>query len=248
MKQPFFSVIIPTLNEEKYISRLLAALSRQQFRDFEVIIVDGNSNDKTLDVASKFAAEITLNLMHANKRNLSYQRNQGAFKARGEYLVFLDADTMPPADYLKLIKSTINIKHVTLLTTYLKGDDQRWFYKYLMRGVNMTIQIFKFIDKQFACGANLIIRRDKFLAVRGFREDLTMSEDHDLTLRLRAMGCRLTIIKQTQLELSMRRIRSEGLTSIVFKYMVAIVHMLLLGPMTKKIYNYPMGGHVHDSD
>ena len=54
MKKPFFSIIIPTLNEEKYLPHLLADLAKQTFQDFEVIVIDGQSTDQTVPKTKLF--------------------------------------------------------------------------------------------------------------------------------------------------------------------------------------------------
>ncbi|KKT87511.1 MAG: Cell wall biogenesis glycosyltransferase, partial [Candidatus Collierbacteria bacterium GW2011_GWD2_45_10] len=92
-RKPFFSVIIPALNEEKYLPLLLADLAKQTTRDFEVIIIDGNSKDKTVAKAKLFKNKLPLlTILSSPVRNVSVQRNQGATKATGRYLLFNDAD------------------------------------------------------------------------------------------------------------------------------------------------------------
>jgi len=85
--ETFFSIVIPTLNEERYLPRLMKSLSKQTLKSFEVIVVDGGSTDKTVELA----------LAHANKVvvercNQAKARNIGASLSKGRYLVFLDAD------------------------------------------------------------------------------------------------------------------------------------------------------------
>jgi len=106
MKGTLFSVIIPTLNEEKYIPRLLSDLSVQNFTSFEVIVVDGSSDDKTLDRVSEkiglFKEKgIKLSILTTKRISAPYQRNAGAKKAKGEYIVFFDADVRISPLYLR---------------------------------------------------------------------------------------------------------------------------------------------------
>ena len=86
--KPFFSVIIPTLNEEKYLPNLLDDLTKQKEENFEIIIVDGKSEDRTIDVAMKYKNKYLIKTVVSQKRNLCYQRNFGAKNSVGEYLVF----------------------------------------------------------------------------------------------------------------------------------------------------------------
>ena len=91
------SVIIPALNEEKQLPILLRSLSLCNSLDIEVIVVDGKSEDKTLEIVSQFSKQaegsIKFRGITSDKRNVSYQRNLGAENASNEILVFMDADT-----------------------------------------------------------------------------------------------------------------------------------------------------------
>src|SRR3989344_1520147 len=93
MKSPMFSVIIPTLNEEKFLPKLLTSLVDQANRDFEVIVVDGKSRDKTVAVAKTFIKKLPkLKIIISKKASLPLQRNIGARAAHGEWFIFVDAD------------------------------------------------------------------------------------------------------------------------------------------------------------
>jgi len=89
MESPYFSIIFPALNEEKYISGLLKSLINQTYKEFEVILVDGMSADKTVSVFKKFQNKLPRSqYLVADKKNVSYQRNLGGKKATGKYLIF----------------------------------------------------------------------------------------------------------------------------------------------------------------
>lgn len=93
MQKPLFSVIIPALNEEKFLPTLLDSLVRQTKKNFEVIVVDGKSKDQTVKVARLYSKKIAhLQVIVSSKANLPFQRNLGASKAQGDWLVFADAD------------------------------------------------------------------------------------------------------------------------------------------------------------
>ena len=95
MKKPFFSVVIPALNEEKFLPNLLASLASQTDRNFEVIVVDGASKDKTVAVAERYKNKLpSLQVIVGAKARLPLQRNIGANAAHGEWYVFVDADTV----------------------------------------------------------------------------------------------------------------------------------------------------------
>lgn len=87
------SIIIRTFNEEKRLKKVLQAISRQTFRDFEIIIVDSESTDKTLEIAKSFDCRI----IHIKKNdfNYSYSSNVGCENAQGDILVFLSGHSCP---------------------------------------------------------------------------------------------------------------------------------------------------------
>ena len=78
MTQPI-SIIIPCLNEEHFLPTLLYSLSNQKDTDFEVIVVDGNPEDRTVEVAQSFSSKLrSLKVVRSDKRGISYQRNFGS--------------------------------------------------------------------------------------------------------------------------------------------------------------------------
>ena len=119
------SVIIPALNEEKYISKCIEGVKSQAFKDYEVIIVDGKSSDKTIEVIKKIS---NYKVIISDKRNAPYQRNLGAKYAKGDFLIFTDADTIlsPNAFYEinKLLKENQNVAGGSITGIFEPGDLQ----------------------------------------------------------------------------------------------------------------------------
>jgi glycosyltransferase involved in cell wall biosynthesis len=101
IKNPMISIIIPTLNEEKNITNLLSSLKMQTYENFETIIVDGGSSDKTIQNAREFEAKTVV------KPGLKEfpSRNEGAKIARGEILLFTGADVIMLGRTLEMIVS-----------------------------------------------------------------------------------------------------------------------------------------------
>lgn len=243
---PFFSIIISTLNEEKYLPKLLNSLTRQSFDNFEVIVVDAYSEDKTVEKAQNYAAQLpSLKIIISPKRLLPYQRNLGAKKAGGKFLIFFDADITIPPEFLEGVHYAIVAYKHRFLTTWLKPDSKTSKDILMMNMANISMELAKAVGKPFAGGFNTIIDKKVFNRVRGYREYLTMSEDHDLALRTYQAGYDLAILKEPRLELSLRRLRSEGTVQVLQKYTKANLYLFLRGPITKKLFDYPMGGHVH---
>src|SRR3989338_1163009 len=90
------SIIIPTLNEEEYLPKLLESIRQQRFKDLEIIVADAGSTDKTKEIAERYGCKIVPGGLPARGRN------EGARVAGGELLVFLDADVMFPRDFFQI--------------------------------------------------------------------------------------------------------------------------------------------------
>ncbi len=97
------SVIITTKNEEKNIGNLLESLQKQTFKNFEIIVVDNNSSDKTKEIAKEFGAEV-----YNKGPERSAQRNFGVEKSKGNYVLILDADMILEPEVLEELNEEIS--------------------------------------------------------------------------------------------------------------------------------------------
>lgn len=107
MSTTFISAIIPTLNEEKYLESCLKAIKNQTFRNFETI-VDAMSTDSTLNVAKKYTDKILV----VERKGAGHGRNCGAAIAKGEILIFVDADTIVPSHLFDSIACILRNKKI----------------------------------------------------------------------------------------------------------------------------------------
>lgn len=96
---PLISVVIPALNEEKYITNCLASFAKQTYKDFEIIVSDGGSIDKTISIAKQFGAKTVAK----SQTTVTEARQNGMEAASGEIIVGADADTSYPPDHLERI-------------------------------------------------------------------------------------------------------------------------------------------------
>jgi len=115
------SIIIPTHNEEKEIFRCIKSLKKQTYKNFEIVIVDDGSIDNTLKIIKRFPKnnkKQKLRVLKQNHQGPGLARNLGAEKARGEVLIFIDADMTFDKDYLKnLIKPILEDKKEKIIGT-----------------------------------------------------------------------------------------------------------------------------------
>ena len=99
-----FSLIIPVYNVEKYIKKCLDSVFEQSFKDFEVIVVNDGTKDKSMDIVKNYDVQI----INQKNMGLSEARNNGVKNAKGEYLLFLDSDDYIEKDLLKKINESLN--------------------------------------------------------------------------------------------------------------------------------------------
>lgn len=245
-KRPFFSVVIPTLNEEKYLPTILKSLEKQTYRNFEVIVVDGKSEDKTEKVFRRFVSKLPFSrFILADKANVGYQRNLGSKKAKGKYLVFLDADTDVEETFLEEVHVAAIKKKFSLATTWIVSDSDKPVDNLMMFFGNLIAELAKEVNKPFAGGYNTIVKKDTFVRLNGFREDIKISEDHDFSIRALKKNIECVILKEPRVTYSLRRYRVEGTLPVLRKYVHGQIYNLLKGPITKEIFDYPMGGQAH---
>ncbi len=124
------SIIIPTFNEEKVISDCLESILDQDYKDFEVIVVDDGSSDKTLEIISNFEIENPMLKIFKQKHlGAGMARNLGAKFAKGEILVFVDADMVFDKKFVKnLIKPILDKKTIGTFSKdeFVLNKDNLW--------------------------------------------------------------------------------------------------------------------------
>lgn len=208
--KPFFSIIIPCLNEGKTLPDLLEDLKKQTFTDFEVTVVDAESEDTTVDSAKKFEKSLDLKIISSNKRNVSYQRNCGAKDAKAEWLIFLDADNRLPNYFLQGIKFYCEMLNVDLISTYIKPDTTNKKDEAIARLTNIIFEIRKNYKHPAILESMIIVKKKSFNAVRGFNENIHWSEGTELLSKLKTKNFKFEFIKEPKYTYSFRRLRTQS--------------------------------------
>lgn len=246
MKKPYFSIIIPCLNEEHFLPNLLKNLNSQTFKDFEVIIIDGNSEDKTAKVATEFPAKYPLHLHSTTTRNVSFQRNLGAQKADSNILIFFDADTQIPKNYLKKIAQAFEKKHPHFLTTYIKTDSHKPSENMFAFFSNSFLKTGEILKLPFSYGAMQAIKKGVFFDVGGYDPNVKFGEDSELLQKVYKYNYKLTVLSTPRYIFSLRRLRSEGTLKPLIQYLQLNFHILLKGFKVPSKIDYQMGGAQYD--
>lgn len=174
------SIIIPVLNEEKNLNKLLPVIEKRQSGYVrEVIVSDAGSSDSSVEIAKAKGAKV----IRCSRKNRGFQMNSGAASAKGEILYFLHADTIPPCQFDKNIVSEIN-KGAIAGCFRLEFDGKAesklleiygWFTKF-------RTTLFRFGDQ------SLFVRSDHFWDVNGFDTSLILMEDQNIVRKLKKAG------------------------------------------------------------
>lgn len=224
------SIVIPTLNEERYLPILLQQLKKQTMQDFEVIIADGGSSDNTLEIARSFGCKIVKGGTPAKGRN------EGAKVAKAEILLFMDADNIYLAeDFIERLLKKFEERRLDLASfpIYPNGN---WFDKLAYFLYNLWTNI----TQNFLPHAtnSLLIKKSIFEKTGGFDEDVLIAEDHELARRAGKIGKFGFIADVDPMITSARRFEIEGRFITYGKYILAGIYMLLFGPIKRKIFEY----------
>ena len=208
---PSLSIVIPTLDEEKYLPTLLTDLSRQTYRDFEVIIVDGHSNDKTVAKAQQFTHRLpSLTIINSEKRNVCFQRNTGAKAATAQLVIFMDADNQLPTYFLQGLKYKIDLTESDIFSTWIGAENNTGNSVAIATIINLYFDIQKNTDNPLTMEGMLGFRKTVFDKLKGFNEKLVIHEGNDIVKRAIKKGYHFDIYKDPTYIFSLRRLRKQG--------------------------------------
>ena len=212
MTKKIFTIVIPTLNEEKYLPRLLEDLSKQTFPKelFEVIHVDGDSDDNTVSEANKFIKQLDVKSIVVNKRNVSFQRNTGAQNANGKWIIFMDSDDQLPTYFLDGIKYQIaKNKNTDIFTTWSNVNKSNSLDVSINRMLNLGLEVYKSSGNPGAMGTMIGVKTNILKEIQ-FDEAQKFMEDVIFVQSVCDKGYQMSIFREPRYIISMRRYEKEG--------------------------------------
>jgi glycosyltransferase involved in cell wall biosynthesis len=219
------SIIVPTLNEEKYIISLLESLKMQSLLNFEVLIIDGGSEDRTVEIARSYNAKV-ISLPGLNE---FASRNIGANLAKGTLLVFTCADVIFPRFLLEKVKREFDQDGKLIALT---GPDYLYDASILGKIEHVLYNIFRYILaklpkplKRFATSTNfLVIRKEYFEKCEGFDVN-DINADGLMGRKLLEMG-RVKFCFNVNIYVSARRFKNMGFLKVNKHYLYALENYL----------------------
>ncbi|MEM3400346.1 MAG: glycosyltransferase [Candidatus Micrarchaeia archaeon] len=206
------SVIVPTFNEEKMIMKCLLSIRRQETAlEYEVLVSDSNSTDKTLAIAEKYADKV----IKLKERGIYLGRNEGVKHARGKVLIFIDADTTIPPNYLDAVCAVIRDREISALSCAFKFDASTPMLRWIEEASNKYLLFKGSLGKGELLGFNCVMRRDTFMRAGGF-PPLPL-EDGAFAKKLTNYG-RVVYLPEPRVVTSARRLQKSGAVSTVAYY------------------------------
>jgi len=205
-----YSFIIPTMNEEKYIEDCLKSITRLK-GEKEIIIVD-SSKDNTFKIAKKYGKVIK-----DDRRGPGAARNKGAKIAKGEVLVFTDADVRFDEDFLEMLKKRFDKGISGCVFNLNLFDSEKTYERILFSLANYSCRMMIGIGRTITNGSCFAYSRDVFEKVNGFSERMETNEDHELADKASNIR-RFVFCPEIKIYTSNRRMKNLGLFNIMKFY------------------------------
>ena len=225
------SIIIPTLNEEKYLPFLLDTIKKQSFTDYEIIIADAGSRDKTIEIAKNYGCKIIDGGLPA------HGRNQGVKIAKGETLLFSDADNLfLSTDFLEESLREFNQRNLGIAATpvFPRGNEiDKLAYKIYNQWIKLTQKFTAYVAH---C---ILVKKDVFEKISGFDEEIKIAEDHDFANRASRIS-KFGFLNVEPISTSVRRFEKDGRLRTYIVYVLTAIHMFF-APVKSDIFKYRFG-------
>lgn len=236
---PRYSVIIPVYNRIDEVRDLLESLSRQTFKDFEVIIVEDGSTEPCGELVKLYENRLDVKYFYKDNDGRSIARNYGIDRSTGSYLVFFDSDCVIPPDYFAILDRELNAKP---LDCYGGPDAAHESFTPTQKAISFAmtsflttggirggkIQMEKFVPRSFNMGYS----REVYNKVGGFRE--MFSEDIDMSTRIRQAGFSIGLIHPAHVY-HKRRINFAKFWRQVYVFGMSRITLKLLYPDSLKL-------------
>jgi len=223
-----YSIIVPVYNRPDEVDELLDSLTRQNIKDFEVIIVEDGSTKPCADIVEKYRGSLDVHYHQKDNSGPGQTRNYGAERAAGEYLLILDSDVIVPEGYLEAISKELDSNPCDAFggpdRSHPSFTDVQKAISYSMTAFITTggirggdVKLDKFYPRSF----NMGIRKDVYAALGGFSR-MRFGEDIDLSIRIFKSGysCRLFPDawvyhkRRTDLRKFFRQVHNSGIARI----------------------------------
>lgn len=228
------SIVIPTYNEEAYLPQLLRSIQAQTYKEYEVVVADAHSKDRTREIAIELGARVVDGGMP------SAGRNKGAAAANGDLVLFLDADVvLPDVKFLEETIAEFDKRGLGAATCAVDPMSERVIDKVM----HSTFNYFMWVTQAFvphAPGFCIFAKKIVHDAISGFDEEIKLAEDHDYVGRAAKVE-KFGLLNSHKIPVSVRRFDRDGRLNIIFKYLLLEVHLRTKGNVKTDAFNYTFG-------
>lgn len=225
------SVVVPTLNEERYLPVLLQSLAAQTLPVHEVIVADAGSSDRTAEIASAAGARIV------GGGHPGVGRNAGAQTATGDWLLFLDADVRLPADALEVAFAEMEREGLDSASSWFIPDSEDSFLRLNHWASSHYFRISSKLRWPHSIGAFLLLRKSDHDRIGGFDLTIKVAEDQDYVRRLSRIG-RYGFLRRPSVIIAARRFQKEGSFATSLKWIGIELHRLVIGEIRGDYFRY----------
>lgn len=229
------SIIIPTLNEEKYLPKLLESINKQTMLPAEIIVADAFSKDNTRAVAKKFGCKVVDGGMPAKARN------NGAKEATQPLLLFLDSDVVLSPMFLEHTIFEMEERNLDVAACLVLALSKSPIDHFLHNATNAYVT---FVNKFYphAPGFCIFVKKKIHEKIGGFNELLALGEDHNYVKRARMVGS-FAYLKSEKIPVSVRRLEEKGRLNIAAIYTMVEFYRLFGNEVKKDRFDYQFGKH-----
>lgn len=197
---PTLSIIIPIYNAEKYIRRCIDSVLSQRYSDFELILINDGSKDNSGCICEEYAEKDSrVRVFHNSNKGVSFSRNYGINKARGEWIGFVDADDWLNEDmYAEMFKEANSVDADLVMTEFYRIEHEKINYVRIPVG---ELDIKTFIHKYIFCGYTVvwnIIVKKQIIESNGIKFDdgLRIGEDFVFVLSILIVARRIAVVRE----------------------------------------------------
>lgn len=232
------SVIIPAFNEENYIAKTLERITQYASPSLlEIVVVNNASNDRTAQVAQGFPK---VRVVNEPQKGLTRARQAGLKAAQGDVLAFVDADSLVPENWFKIIEREFSADPdlVCLSGPYIYYDTpgwQQWMVRWLYYG--LLARFIYFFTRYMASGGNFVAKKSALEKIGGFNTKIDFyGEDTDIARRLHEVG-KVKFLAEFFMPTSGRRFAKEGTFKTGAKYVANYTSVMVAKKPVSKTYS-----------
>ena len=219
-----YSVVIPVYNRPDEVSELLASIAAQPFRDFELLVVEDGSSIKCEDIVNQYSDKLDIKYLYKENGGPAMARNYAAERAKGDYLLILDSDTVIPEGYFEAIENFLKHNDPDAFGGPDRGGDD---FTPVQKAISYSMTSFfttggirggkRKITRFFPRSFNMGVKREVFVQLGGFSA-MRFGEDVDFSMRVVEAGYSTALIpdawlyhkRRTDFRKFYRQVRNSG--------------------------------------